>query len=311
MASVEQITFRATTPNERLDKLIVDQLGDRLSRAQIQTLIKNGLVRVDGRAFKAGQRLKGGETIAIDLPEPPAPRQMMAEAIPLHVIYEDDDLAVIDKPAGLVVHPGAGASSGTLVNALLDRYPEIAAMRHAEKRRGIVHRLDKDTSGLIVVARREAALRHLMTQFQRRTVDKVYLALTERPPRTPSGLIKLPLARDPADRTRIAVQRGGRTAITEYHTEMRFRNGMTLLRVRLYTGRTHQIRVHLAYVGAPIVGDTLYGYKRRRLVGRQFLHAVSLCFDHPTTRERRCFEAPLPADLQEALDALRGAQETD
>jgi 23S rRNA pseudouridine1911/1915/1917 synthase len=301
------LTFTVDTPGERLDKVIVAQVGDDLTRTQIQTLIRDGHITVNGAPVKAGVRLKGGETIHIVLPEAVASPAVQPEPIALNVVYEDDDLAVIDKPAGLVVHPGAGNESGTLVNAILARWPEIGEMTYEPKRRGIVHRLDKDTSGLILVAKNARALNRLMRQFRERSVEKTYLALLERAPRTPTGRIDVPIMRDPNDRTRMAARRGGRPAISEFHIIERFQAAEpVLVEVRLLTGRTHQIRVHMAFIEAPIVGDTTYGHRRQKLgLRRQFLHAARLCFDQPTTGERLCFESALPPELEAALAKLR------
>lgn len=302
------IQFSAPPGGARLDKVITDHLRESLTRSQVQTLIKDGFATVNGQAAKPGWKLKGGEQIMVTLPPPPdaGAEAVAPEPIPLDVIYEDADLAVINKAAGLVVHPGTGNRDHTLVNALLARYPEIAEMRVAPQRRGIVHRLDKDTSGLILIARNGKALQKLMTQFQQRTVEKTYLALAGKAPPTPSGRIELPVARDPVHRQRMMVNRDGRPAITEFHTLESFNDGSALLEVALLTGRTHQIRVHLAYIGAPLVGDTVYGFRKgKRGPGRQFLHAARLCFDHPRSGERLCFEAPLALDLSAYLDALR------
>ncbi|MBL8147704.1 MAG: RluA family pseudouridine synthase [Anaerolineae bacterium] len=304
------ILFSAPTGGERLDKLIASHLGDRLTRSQVQALIRDGHVTVNGQPGKAGWKLKGGEAVKLALPPPPdANAEAVApEPIPLDAVYEDADLAVINKPAGLVVHPGTGNRDHTLVNALLARYPEIANMRIAPQRKGIVHRLDKDTSGLIVIARNGKTLQRLMAQFQQRTVEKTYLALAERAPRTPTGRIEMPIARNPTHRQRMMVSRDGRPAITEFRTLEAFSDGSALLEVLLLTGRTHQIRVHLAHIGAPLVGDSVYGLRKgKRGPGRQFLHAARLCFDHPRSGERLYFEAPLPPDLAEYLDALRRA----
>lgn len=306
------IQFSAPAGGERLDKLIASHLGDRLTRSQVQALIRDGHVSVNGQPAKAGWKLKGGETVELALPPPPDvnAEAVVAEPIPLDAVYEDTDLAVINKPAGLVVHPGTGNRDHTLVNALLARYPEIANMRIAPQRKGIVHRLDKDTSGLIVIARNGKALQRLMAQFQQRTVEKTYLALAERAPRTTTGRIEMPIARNPAQRQRMMVSRDGRPAITEFRTLEAFSDGSALLEVMLLTGRTHQIRVHLAHIGAPLVGDSVYGLRKgKRGPGRQFLHAASLCFDHPRSGERLCFEAPLPPDLAAYLDALRHASQ--
>jgi 23S rRNA pseudouridine1911/1915/1917 synthase len=298
------ISFTNTTPGERLDKIVTAQLGAEYSRALVQKLIDEHHVMVNGQVAKAGIRLKGGEEILVVIPPPAQDQAVQPERIPLDILYEDTELAVINKPAGLIVHPGVGNESGTLVNALLERYPELLQMQTAPKRRGIIHRLDKDTSGVLLVARTSTAMHRLMAQFQARTVEKVYLALVERPPKTPSGRIEAPIDRDPAARKKMKVQRGGRHAISEFETIARYKEGHTLLRVRIQTGRTHQIRVHLAFIGSPVVGDTVYGYRRQRLLRGQFLHAARLCFDHPTTHERMCFEAPLPTRLQAILDTL-------
>lgn len=300
------LEFIVDSPGERLDKLIVAQVGDDLSRVQIQALIKEGKVTVDGEQVKPGIKLKGGERIAVTIPERAPAETVQPEAIPLTILYEDAALAVIDKQAGMTVHPGDAHETGTLVSALLARYPEIAQMKVDERRAGIVHRLDKDTSGLMVIARTESARLRLMQQFQARTVEKVYLALVEKLPATMSGRIEAPIARDPKQRKRMAVVRGGRPAISEYEVIDRdFPDGQALLRVRLLTGRTHQIRVHLAFIGCPIVGDAVYGFRRQRVhLKRHFLHAAELAFDHPVSGERLRFQSPLPPALQEALAAL-------
>jgi 23S rRNA pseudouridine1911/1915/1917 synthase len=305
MSNPQHFQFTASLPGERLDKTLVAQFGDQLTRSQIQSLIKEGQVTVNGEPVKAGVKLKGGETIAITVPPPKVDPAVEPEAIPLDVVYEDDDLAVINKSAGLIVHPGSGNETGTLVNAILARYPEVAQISHAPKRRGIVHRLDKDTSGLIIVARNGQSMRRLMEQFQRRTVEKTYIALLERSPKTTTGRITAPIARDPIHRKQMAVSREGKPAITEFTVVERFNDGKALVRVNLLTGRTHQIRVHMAFIDSPIVGDRVYGFRKQRLLERQFLHAARLCFDHPRTGERLCFEAPLPPDLETLLAQLR------
>jgi 23S rRNA pseudouridine1911/1915/1917 synthase len=201
-----------------------------------------------------------------------------------------------------------GNEKGTLVSALLARWPEVAKMNIVEKRVGIVHRLDKDTSGLIVIAKNDATRLKLQAQFQSRTVSKVYLALLEKMPQTVTGLIEAPISRDPNQRKRMAVIRGGKPAVTEYQViDHHFIGDQALVRVTLHTGRTHQIRVHMAFIGCPIVGDTVYGFRKQRIkLKRQFLHAAELSFDHPMTGERLKFESPLPVGLQNILDKLRG-----
>ncbi len=297
--------FTVTEPGQRLDKVLVEKMPD-LSRAQIQQYVKDGYITVNGQPVKSGVKLRGGETIRVDIPAPEM-TEMEAEDIPLIVLYEDADIAVIDKPAGMVVHPGSGVSSGTLVNALLARYPEIGTMYGSERRQGIVHRLDKDTSGLMVIARTKAALNKLMTQFQERTVEKSYLALVERVPKTMTGRIEAPIARDPQQRKRMAVVSHGKPAVTEFRVlDTNFRDGQALVEAHILTGRTHQIRVHLAFVGSPIVGDRVYGFRKQRVgLKRHFLHAAKLAFDHPRTGERLSFESALPVALQNTMDKLK------
>lgn len=301
------ITIKADQPGERLDKIIVAHVGDKLSRAQIQSLIDEGLVTVDEKQVKAGIKLKGGERIHITLPVKTEAESVVAEAIPLTVIYEDDDLAVIDKPAGMTVHPGMGNETGTLVSAIMARWPQIVEMNIEEKRAGIVHRLDKDTSGLIVVAKNDVARRKLMAQFAARTVHKEYTALLERRPQTTRGRIEAPIARDPQNRKRMAVVRDGRPAVTEYTVvDDEFIGKQALVKLTIFTGRTHQIRVHMAFIGCPIVGDMLYGFRKQRLgLKRHFLHADELAFDQPTTGERLQFSLPLPVGLQNVMEKLR------
>ena len=293
-----------TAPSaERLDKLLVAGVPE-LTRTQLQTLIKDGAVTVDGAPSKPGWKLRGGETIRIVVPPPP-PAALSPEAVALDALSEDPHIAIIDKPSGLVVHPGAGIESGTLANGLLARYPELADMK-GQRRQGIVHRLDKYTSGVMVIARTEAALNNLMNQFQARSIDKRYITLLEAEPKPPAGRIDLPIGRDPAQRMKMAVVRGGRPAVTEYETAEVLPNDMALVNVHLLTGRTHQIRVHFARLKCPVVGDTVYGLRKQRVkLGRTFLHAARLSFDHPATGERLTFETPLPPELSSLLDRLR------
>jgi len=302
----------ASDAGERLDKLVLAALSD-LTRAQVQTLIKEGRVTVDGRPIKAGVKLRGGEQIRIALLSDETTEEADAiapEAIDLKILYEDDDLVVLEKPAGLTVHPGVGNEQGTLANALLARYPELAEMQgapEAEGRMGIVHRLDKDTSGLMVAARNLETLRALMNQFRERSVEKQYIALLERRPKTERGVIDAPIARDPRQRKRMAVVQGGRPAVTDFEIiDDNFLEDRALVRLTLHTGRTHQIRVHMAFIGCPVVGDRVYGFRKQRLsLKRQFLHAALLAFTHPRSGERLKFESPLPPGLQNILDKLR------
>lgn len=305
--SEENIQIIAEAAGERLDKTIFQQLGERLSRAQVQSLISDGKITVNDKPMKAGVKLKGGEVIQINIPATVADGPLQAEDIELTVVYEDEHLAVIDKPAGMTVYPGTGEENGTLLAALIARYPSIAAMQADDPRGGIVHRLDKETSGLIVVAKNAEIQAALSEQFQARTVHKSYLTLVEKRPQTATGRIDAPIARDPKQRKRMAVVRDGKNAETEFTIlEDELDGDRAYLRVQIFTGRTHQIRVHMAFIGSPIVGDRVYGYRKQRLrLKRQFLHAAELHFDHPITGERLRFESPLPVGLMNILDKLR------
>ena len=304
----QRLNLTAARPKQRLDQFVLGCL-EGWSRAQVQSLIRDGRVKVNGKVEKSGYKCKGGETVTVAIP-PQAEVSLKAEAIDLHVVYEDEHLAVVNKAAGMVAHPGAGNPSGTLVNALLARYPQLAAMLddpQTKERLGIAHRLDKGTSGLMVAALRKPALSALMRQFQERGVDKGYLALLEKRPRTHSGRVDAPIARDPRQRKRMWVQRDGKPAQTEFTLlDDSFQGDRALVELRLLTGRTHQIRVHMAFIGCPVVGDAVYGFRKQRLkLKRLFLHAHELAFDHPATGERLRFAAPLPPSLQNALDKLR------
>lgn len=300
----------------RLDRYLALSLPD-LSRTQLQRLIDDGFVVVNHiPVTKASLKLSEGDDVIVRVP-PPAPIQLAAEAIPLAVVYEDDDLIVIDKPAGMVVHPAGGHPGGTLVNAVLAHAPDLEGVGD-EGRPGIVHRLDKDTSGLITVAKNDRAYRHLQAQFKDRLAQKMYLALVVGHPPTPTGRIEAPLGRDPKNRQRMAVVRGGseagrgtiaaREAITEYRARESFKQ-FTLLEAEPKTGRTHQVRVHMLFLGCPLAGDTLYATRQSaglKLPGlhRQFLHAARLILQLPSG-PTRTFESPLPPDLAEVLDELR------
>jgi len=290
----------------RLDKFLVRCLPE-FSRSRLQGLIKDGLVQVNGNVVtKAGQPLDPGNRVQVAIPAP-QPVDLVAEDIPLNVVFENDALMVIDKPAGMVVHPAVGHSQGTLVNAVLGHDPDLEGVG-GEQRPGIVHRLDKDTSGLILVAKNDHALRWLQDQFRLRKVRKLYTALADGHPPTPTGRIEAAIGRDPSLRKQMAIvpDQKGRAAASEYRVVESFPNH-TLFEVYPETGRTHQIRLHLAFIGCPIVGDTLYGRKRPSLpLERQFLHAGKLTILLPGEKEPRTFEAPLPGDLQEVLDGLRG-----
>ena len=293
--------FSADVPGERLDKLLTDMLDD-LSRTRLQTLIKEGRVRVDGVAVKPSFKVAGGETLTIFLP-PPETSEVIPQDIPLDVIYEDDDLIAIDKPAGMVVHPAYGHDSGTLVNAVLYRWPQLAEVGD-EHRAGIVHRLDKDTSGVILVTKTPQAHRAIAAQFEQRQTQKHYLALVEGHPDSSSGRIEAPIGRDPRQRKRMAVVRGGREAISEFKV-LEYYEEFALLDVQIFTGRTHQIRVHLAFIDHPVVGDLIYGFRKQRIkLKRNFLHAHQITIQSPSTGEPLTLTAPLPAGLQHVLDKL-------
>ncbi len=316
---------------DRLDRYISEHLPE-LSRATVQRLLDEGNIRVDGRDRKASYHVQPGETISIRIP-PPEPTAARAENIPLDIVYEDANVIVVDKPAGMVVHPAAGHSGGTLVNAVLAHARELNV--GGEERPGVVHRLDADTSGLIIIAKNDAALHDLQAQFKSREVHKTYLALVEGKIQPPRGKIVAPIGRDPQHRQRMAVipnppasppsragsatlrgdegERAGRKAreaITVYRTLANL-DGYTLVAAEPQTGRTHQIRVHLAFVGFPIVGDKVYGSKKKNRFGltRQFLHAWKLVFTLPGGRPAE-FTAPLPEDLREVLQDL-GFRATD
>lgn len=293
---------------ERLDRWLAGQLPDR-SRAEIQRWIKESRVTANGVVIKASYRTQLGEHITVDVPELVVP-EVKAEDLPLTILYEDGDLLVIDKAAGQVVHPAPGHSTGTLVNAILHHVPDLAGVG-GELRPGIVHRLDKDTSGLLLVAKHDRAHRALQQQFKARTVHKVYLALLEGVLTPRQGTIDAPIGRDPRQRQRMAVivqpgSKQARPATTRYDVRTYF-DDYTLVEAEPLTGRTHQIRVHFQFIGFPLVGDRVYGHRKQRLAcPRQFLHAQRLGFQLPATGETVEFFSPLPPDLQAVLDRLAG-----
>jgi 23S rRNA pseudouridine1911/1915/1917 synthase len=273
-----------------------------LSRAQARRLIDEGEVRVDGAVHaKAGEKLAGGERLSVRVPAP-APAEPQPESLPLAIVYEDEHLIVVDKPAGMAVHPGPGHAGHTLVNALLAHCPDLPGIGGVQ-RPGIVHRLDKDTSGLIVAAKDERTHQGLTRQLSERQMKKTYLALVEGRLQPDEALIDAPLGRDPNNRKRMMIRAtNGREAQTRYRVREHL-DGYTYLEASPITGRTHQIRVHLASLGHPIVGDIVYG-RPSKLVGRQFLHAWRLTLRHPISGAELSFEAPLAPDLQEALREL-------
>lgn len=329
-----------SVPNEaagqRLDAWLAAWLaaqGEGVSRERVKLLLDQGKVRLDGKSPRASHRLRGGESVEVLGDPAPPPLKAFAEDIPLHVVYEDEDLSVIDKPAGMMVHAGAGTpaiagdaddeeseaarpGAGTLVNALLHHYRTLSTTG-GDLRPGIVHRLDKQTSGLIVVARNDATHLKLAQMFAARAMKKTYIALVHGHLKQDRGTIDAPIARDLVRRTRMTTRRqeGARSAVSHYTAERRITTAwgkFTLVRVRIETGRTHQIRVHLASLGHPVVGDTLYGAPSRMKreddeelrLERNFLHAAELAFSHPTTGRQLELRAPLPGGLQDFLSQL-------
>jgi len=288
--------FIADEPGTRLDKYVCHQLGE-LSRTRIQKLIADGYITVNDQVAKAGLKLNIGDRLRVIIPPAP-PSRLMPEAIPLNIIYEDDDLLVIDKPAGLTVHPAPGHPSHTLVNALLSHFPHLADISDS-LRPGIVHRLDKDTSGVMLVAKNSVAQANLVEQFKARSVAKAYLVLVKGHLTPEDGAIEAPIGRDPSNRKRMAVVADGREARTEYRV-VKYIGDYTLLEVRPETGRTHQIRVHLSAIGFPVVGDKVYGVKSAYL-SRQFIHASRLGFKLPSSGEYVEFKSELPLGLEHAL----------
>ncbi len=290
---------------KRLDQLVHERLPE-FSRSRIQRWIHEGRVLVNGVPQRASHAIRSGDSIDVAPSEPP-PLRATPEAIPLRVLYEDDDLVALDKPAGMVVHAGAGVRSGTLVNALLHRFGTLSTAG-GPLRPGIVHRLDRFTSGVLLVAKNDAAHHALAAQFAGRQVAKIYLALVHGVVKAESGRIERPIARDPRQRVRMTARlERGRAAWSAYRVMRRFAK-FTLLEVRIGTGRTHQIRVHLSNIGHPVAGDTLYGapakVEGRPPLGRYFLHAQRICFRQPSTGAEIVVEAPLPAELQAWMAGL-------
>jgi 23S rRNA pseudouridine1911/1915/1917 synthase len=319
-SAAERVRFivPAEQAGARLDRFLASQLAD-LSRTHIQSLMEEGRVLVDGAAMKPSHRVEPGATVVVDIPAPPEPG-VAPEDVVLNILYEDADLAVVNKPAGMIVHPGAGAESGTLVAAILNRYGAGGLSTiGGPMRPGIVHRLDKGTSGALVIARTDAAHRKLVEDFRARAVEKTYVALLHGKVKGESGRVELPVARDLRRRSRMtARRREGREARTDWQVRLRL-HGFTLVQAGLHTGRTHQIRVHFSALGFPVVGDTLYGAPRQERVAgeplppleRNFLHAARIAFSHPRSGERVEIRAPLPKELANYLHGLGQATKTE
>jgi 23S rRNA pseudouridine1911/1915/1917 synthase len=320
---LRQLSVPEEADGQRLDFFLAHQLDD-VSRSRVQLLLEQGSVLIGGKLAKASRKVRGGESISILGDPQPPPLHAMAEAIPLEIVYEDGDLAVVNKPAGMMVHAGSGATEdarnrGTLVNALLHHMRELSSSS-GPLRPGIVHRLDKQTSGLIVVAKNDIAHARLASMFSRRQVRKLYLTLVQGDLPQDSGTVNAPISRDTIRRTRMTTRReGGRTAVSHWQVLRRIHGpygSFTLASVRIETGRTHQIRVHMASLGHPVVGDTLYGASSaivpraefarlpRLTLSRNFLHAAELEFAHPVSNERVTLVSNLPADLKDFMAQL-------
>ena len=337
MSEAHELIAPPEAAGQRLDQFLAGQI-DGVSRSRVQLLLEQGDVLVDGARPKASLKLRGGETIVITGEPHPAPLKATAEDIPLHIVFEDPDLAVVDKPAGMMVHAGSGQNDdargrGTLVNALLFHFKSLSTTG-GELRPGIVHRLDKDTSGLIIVAKNDRTHAALANLFSNRSIRKTYVALVQGHVERPKGTINAAVGRDPVRRTRMTAQpqENARSAVSHYEVVRRINTRFgkfTLVRVRIETGRTHQIRVHMASIGHPVVGDTLYGASsqitdqvaaqaapsraarrnaqpERLKLGRNFLHAAELEFTHPISRKLLQLKAPLPQELEKFLSRLEG-----
>jgi 23S rRNA pseudouridine1911/1915/1917 synthase len=318
-AAIRTFTADPAAANLRLDQYLAQALPD-ISRARVQLLIEAGQVRVDGNPAKPKQKLHGGESIEIEGSPQPAPLHAVPEDIPLHILHEDKHLAIVNKPAGMMVHAGAGTTDdsrnrGTLVNALLFHFAKLSDVG-GDLRPGIVHRLDKQTSGLILVAKDDSTHRKLGDMFSQRQVAKTYLALVHGHIKKDDTTVTLPIARDLIRRTRMTTRRAdGRTAVSHFHVLERLTTPygpFTFVEVRIETGRTHQIRVHAQSLGHPVVGDTLYGAPHlipglppELQLERNFLHAAHLSFTHPQTRKHMDIHAPLPDELESFLKAIR------
>ncbi len=287
---------------ERIDKFLSD-LMDQVSRTQIQQWIKDGHARVDGRSVKPNYKLAEGQTIVLSIPDP-TPMELTPEAIPLEIVYEDSDVIVVNKPRGLVVHPAPGHYSGTLVNALLYHCKDLSGINGVQ-RPGIVHRIDKDTSGLLMAAKNDQAHSHLAAQLKEHSVTRKYIAIVHGVLHHDHGTIDAPIGRDASDRKLYTVtEKNSKRAVTHFVVLERF-DGYTLVELKLETGRTHQIRVHMKFIGHPLVGDPAYGRSKGMTMDGQALHAQVLGFTHPKSGERLEFEAPIPEDMMDLLHRLK------
>ncbi|MCS7233921.1 MAG: RluA family pseudouridine synthase [Synergistetes bacterium] len=284
---------------KRLDKFLAEKLLE-FSRSFIKDLIEEGKVKVNEKKSEPSYKIKAGDEIKIEEFSPPQ-KELKPQDIALKTVYEDEDILIIDKPAGMAVHPAPGCEENTVVNALLNRYKDLPAS--SPERPGIIHRLDKDTSGLMIIAKSPLAYNKLSKDFAERKIDKKYLALLVGNLPIDEGVIDLPIGRDPFDRKKMKVTLGGREAITLFKVLKRYKN-FTLVEVKIKTGRTHQIRVHFSYEGYPVAGDEIYGQGKISGLERQFLHAYYLSFNHPRTMKTLIFRSPLPKDLRDFLRSL-------
>jgi 23S rRNA pseudouridine1911/1915/1917 synthase len=307
--TINQIEFLVESASPRLDQYLVEQLS-HMSRSHIQKLIADGMVLIDGEKQKGGQGLKKGQRILVTLP-PPKPLEITAEAIPIDILYEDQYLAVVNKPAGMVTHPGAGVDSGTLVHALVHHMGDSLSGISGTMRPGIVHRLDKDTSGILVIAKQDIAHQNLAKQIQAKTAGRTYLAVLEGQLNNNTGSINAPIGRHPKYRTKMAIVKNGRQAVSHYQV-LKYSEKFILAEIKLETGRTHQIRVHMSSLNCPVAGDLLYNnkssgslaFRKRSGILGHALHAQKLSFCHPVTGKLLEFEARLPDDIQNLVDRL-------
>lgn len=302
MAEIRTFLVESNDVGKRIDVFLSEKIED-MSRSRIQKLIEDNKIKVNAKEIKSNYKIKNGDEITVEVPKP-VMLQIQAEDIDIDILYEDDDIVVVNKPQGMVVHPAAGNYTGTLVNALLKKCRTLSSI-NGVIRPGIVHRIDKDTSGVLVVAKNDYAHQHLAEQIKEHTVKRVYIALTEGVIKQDQGTIDKPIGRHPIHRKKMAVIENGKRAVTHFKVLERYKEN-TLVEARLETGRTHQIRVHMAYIGYPLVGDPVYGFKKQKFnLKGQALHAMVLGFIHPRTGEYMEFSSPLPDYFQNLIEKLR------
>jgi 23S rRNA pseudouridine1911/1915/1917 synthase len=301
----EELRVSAEDEGLRLDRWLTDVLQEleyEVSRSQVQQWIADGYVQASRKKVKASDPVATGETYVVDVPEPD-PVELVGDDVPFAIVHEDQDVVVVDKPRGVVVHPAAGHPRGTLVNGLIGRGIQLSALG-GSMRPGVVHRIDKDTSGLLVFAKTDLAYHGLAAQLKEHTVHRIYRAIVHGVVSHDEGMIDAPIGRDPRNRQKMAVREGGKSAVTHFRVLERFRQ-YSYLELKLETGRTHQIRVHMAFIGHPLAGDPLYGRRHTLAIDGQALHAMELGFQHPRTGEFTSFVSPVPADMEHLLELLR------